>query len=169
MTVARHALARTLLLVIALCTVTSARGVGVGEAAPAFELAQADGKPLSLAKLRGNVVYVDFWASWCAPCKRSFPWMNALYDHHRGNGLVIVGVNVDKRRSDADRFLREVPATFPIVFDGAGTTPAAFDVKGMPSSYLIDRNGVVIAVEEGFHDERAVPLENRIRALLQSR
>ena len=94
--------------------------------------------------------------------------MNALHDQHR-DGLVIVGVNVDKRRSDADRFLRDVPATFPIVFDTSGATPAAFDVKGMPSSYLIDRNGVVIAVEEGFHDERAAALENRIRALLQSR
>ena len=162
-------LTRTAPLLIALCIITSAHAVGVGEAAPAFELAQADGKPLSLAQLRGNVVYVDFWASWCAPCKRSFPWMNALHDRHRGDGLVIVGVNVDKRRSDADRFLRDVPATFPIVFDTRGATPTAFDVKGMPSSYLIDRTGIVVAVEEGFHDERATALEGRIRALLQSR
>ena len=168
MTADRSSVVCAALLLIALCVVTPARAVRVGEAAPAFELAQADGKPLSLAQLRGNVVYVDFWASWCAPCKRSFPWMNALHDQHR-DGLVIVGVNVDKRRSDADRFLRDVPATFPIVFDTSGATPAAFDVKGMPSSYLIDRNGVVIAVEEGFHDERAAALENRIRALLQSR
>lgn len=169
MTVARHARARISLLVIALCFLTSARAVRVGEAAPAFELQQADGKPVSLAELRGNVVYVDFWASWCAPCKRSFPWMNALYSKERGNGFVIVGVNVDKRRSDADRFLRDVPAAFPIVFDTSGATPAAFDVKGMPSSYLIDRNGIVSAIEEGFHDDRAAALESRIRALLQSR
>ena len=169
MTADPRSVVRAALVLIALCIVTSARAVRVGEAAPAFELAQADGKPVSLAQLRGNVVYVDFWASWCAPCKRSFPWMNALHDQHRGNGLVIIGINVDKRRSDANRFLRDVPAAFPIVFDTNGATPAAFDVKGMPSSYLIDRNGVVIAVEEGFHDDRAAALENRIRALLQSR
>ena len=169
MTADPRSVVRAALVLIALCIVTSARAVRVGEAAPAFELAQADGKPVSLAQLRGNVVYVDFWASWCAPCKRSFPWMNALHDQHRGDGFVIIGINVDKRRSDADRFLRDVPAAFPIVFDTNGATPAAFDVKGMPSSYLIDRNGVVIAVEEGFHDDRAAALENRIRALLQSR
>jgi thiol-disulfide isomerase/thioredoxin len=169
MTVPRHSVVRAAFVLIALCVVTSARAVRVGEAAPAFELAQANGKPLSLAQLRGNVVYVDFWASWCTPCKRSFPWMNALYDQNRGNGLVIVGVNVDKRRSDADRFLRDVPAAFPIVFDTSGATPAAFDVQGMPSSYLIDRKGIVVAVEEGFRDERAGALEDRIRALLQSR
>ena len=169
MTLARLPRARAALLLIALCVAPFAKAVRVGEAAPAFELAQADGKLLSLAELRGSVVYVDFWASWCAPCKRSFPWMNALYDRLHGNGLVIVGINVDKRRSDADRCLRDVPATFPIVFDSSGATPAAFDVKGMPNSYLIDRQGVVGAVEEGFHDERAAALENRIRALLQSR
>jgi thiol-disulfide isomerase/thioredoxin len=157
------------LLVCALAAAAPARAVRIGDTAPAFELAQADGDPVALAKLRGSVVYVDFWASWCAPCKRSFPWMNALYDRHRGAGLVIVGVNVDKRRPDAERFLRDVPATFPIVFDAAGATPAAFDVKGMPSSYLVDRQGVVVAVEEGFHVERTEELEARIRALLAAR
>jgi len=157
------------LLACGLTVAAPAHAVRIGEAAPAFELVQADGKPVALAKLRGSVVYVDFWASWCAPCKRSFPWMNALYDRHRGEGLIIVGVNVDKRRPDADRFLRDMPATFPIVFDAAGATPAAFDVKGMPSSYLVDRRGVVVAVEEGFHDERTATLEAQIRALLAAR
>jgi thiol-disulfide isomerase/thioredoxin len=146
-----------------------AHAARIGDSAPAFELAMADGRPVSLASLRGNVVYVDFWASWCVPCKRSFPWMNALHDRHRGQGFAIVAINVDKRRPDAERFLRDVPATFPVVFDAAGATPAAFDVKGMPSSYLIDRNGIVVAVEEGFHDEHVGALEARIRALLAAR
>jgi len=133
------------------------------------DLAMADGRPVSLTSLRGNVVYVDFWASWCVPCKRSFPWMNALQERYRGQGFAIVAINVDKRRPDAERFLRDVPATFPVVFDAAGATPAAFDVKGMPSSYLIDRNGMVVAVEEGFHDDHVAALEARIRALLATR
>ena len=153
-------------LLAALVSAAPAYGARVGDSAPAFSLAMADGKPVSLASLRGNVVYVDFWASWCVPCKRSFPWMNALHERHRGEGFAIVAINVDKRRPDAERFLRDVPATFPVVFDAAGATPAAFDVKGMPSSYLIDRNGIVVAIEEGFHDDHVAALEARIRALL---
>ena len=156
-------------LLAALVCATPAYAVGVGDVAPSFDLATAEGGTVALARLRGRVVYVDFWASWCVPCKRSFPWMNALYGRHRGDGLAIVGINVDKQRPDADRFLRDVPATFPVVYDATGTTPAAFDVKGMPSSYLIDRNGIVVAVEEGFHDDRAAALEARIRALLAAR
>jgi thiol-disulfide isomerase/thioredoxin len=156
-------------LLAVLACAAPARATRVGDSAPAFDLAMADGRPVSLASLRGNVVYVDFWASWCVPCKRSFPWMNALQERYRGQGFAIVAINVDKRRPDAERFLRDVPATFPVVFDAAGATPAAFDVKGMPSSYLIDRNGMVVAVEEGFHDDHVAALEARIRALLATR
>jgi len=156
-------------LLAAIVNAAPAHAARIGDRAPAFDLAMADGKRVSLASLRGNVVYVDFWASWCVPCKRSFPWMNALHDRHRGEGFAIVAINVDKRRPDAERFLRDVPATFPVVFDAAGATPAAFDVKGMPSSYLIDRNGIVVAVEEGFHDEHVAAIEARIRALLAAR
>jgi cytochrome c biogenesis protein CcmG/thiol:disulfide interchange protein DsbE len=157
---------RLLLATAILIAWVPAHAVRVGEAAPSFVLPTANGQPVELAQLRGSVVYVDFWASWCAPCRRSFPWMNALYQRYRDDGLTVVGINVDKRRPDADRFLRDVPATFPIVFDAQGIAPTAFDVKGMPSSYLIDRNGIVVAVEEGFHDDRKTSIEQRIRALL---
>jgi thiol-disulfide isomerase/thioredoxin len=143
-----------------------AHAVRTGEMAPPLALAGASGETIDLARLRGRVVYVDFWASWCAPCRRSFPWMNALLERYRGEGLVIVGVNVDKRRADADRFLRDVPASFAVVFDPEGVTPTAFDVKGMPSSYLVDRHGVVAMIEEGFHDEHKTDIDARIRALL---
>ena len=146
-----------------------AHAVRAGDAAPAFVLPALQGQTIDLRALKGRVVYVDFWASWCAPCRRSFPWMNDLDARYRRDGLTIVGVNVDKRREDADKFLREVPATFAIAFDPQGATPAAFDVKGMPSSYLVDRRGVVVAVEEGFFDERTQALEARIRTLLERR
>jgi thiol-disulfide isomerase/thioredoxin len=143
-----------------------ADAVRPGEAAPAFTLTSLSGEAIDLARLRGRVVYVDFWASWCAPCRRSFPWMNTLFERYGGEGLSIVAVNVDKRRADADRFLRDVPASFTVVFDGQGTVPTAYDVKGMPSSYLVDRRGTVTFIEEGFHDERRSDIEARIRALL---
>lgn len=146
--------------------VASARAVAPGGPAPPIALPNATGQPWSLAALRGRVVYVDFWASWCTPCRRSFPWMNALAQRYENDGFAIVGVNVDKRRADAEQFLRDVPAAFPVVFDARGAAPTAYDVKEMPSAFLIDRDGVVVAVEEGFHDDQRDAIESRIRALL---
>jgi cytochrome c biogenesis protein CcmG, thiol:disulfide interchange protein DsbE len=148
---------------------TAAHAVRAGEAAPGFALPTGGGEVIDLARLRGSVVYVDFWASWCTPCRRSFPWMNALHERYRNQGLAVIGINVDKGQADADRFLRDVPAAFPVVFDPKGATPSAFDVKGMPTSYLIDRHGVVVAVEEGFRDDRKPAIEERIRDLLERR
>ena len=92
--------------------------------------------------------------------------MNALAQRYENDGFAIVGVNVDKRRADAEQFLRDVPAAFPVVFDAQGGAPTAYDVKEMPSAFLIDREGVVVAVEEGFHDDQRDAIETRIRALL---
>ena len=158
-----------LLLALLLATLTyaaSTHAAKPGTPAPPFALPTASGETAALASLRGRVVYVDFWASWCGPCRRSFPWMNAMQSRYASEGLAIVAVNVDKRRADAERFLRDTPASFTIVYDAEGKTPAAYDVAGMPSSYLIDRRGNIAAVEEGFHDERRNDLEARIRALL---
>jgi thiol-disulfide isomerase/thioredoxin len=144
----------------------AAHGAATGNVAPSFSLRTSHGDTVSLDPLRGRVVYVDFWASWCGPCRRSFPWMNAMQARYGNEGLTIVGINVDKRREDAERFLSDTPASFTIAYDAQGKTPAAYDVKGMPSSYLIDRSGKIVAIEEGFHDERKDELETRIRALL---
>jgi len=143
-----------------------AHAVELGAPAPDFSLPTASGEIVALNKLRGKVVYVDFWASWCGPCRRSFPWMNEMQQKYGPRGFVIVGINVDKKRTDADRFLGQNPANFTVVFDEAGTTPSAFGVKGMPSSYLIDGRGQVTFVERGFLDEHKAELEQRIAALV---
>ena len=142
---------------------------GVGEPAPAFALPTATGETVALARLSGQAVYVDFWASWCAPCRRSFPWMNELHRRYTGRGLVIVAVNVDRKRADAERFLAQFPAEFGVVFDPAGASPAAYAVPGMPTSYLIDRRGTIVHVEPGFADDRRAALEARIASLLADR
>jgi len=163
------AFAALLSAVVALVGVGAARAAPVGDPAPAFELPTAEGRVVSLVDLRGHVVYVDFWASWCGPCRRSFPWMNTLQQRYGGRGLRIVAVNVDRRRADAERFLRDLPAVFTVVFDPAGSTAAAYDVPGMPTSYLISADGRIVEVEQGFHDERRAALEARIEALLGAR
>ena len=162
-------LARALLAAATIAVAAGASAVGVGEAAPAFVLPTAVGESIALEKLKGRVVYVDFWASWCGPCRRSFPWMNEMQQKYGAQGFTVIGVNVDKRRPDAQRFLQQTPAVFSIVYDETGKTPEAWAVKGMPSSYLVDATGKVVAVESGFRDEQKAPLEDRIRALLPSR
>jgi thiol-disulfide isomerase/thioredoxin len=151
---------------LAVVVAAPASGTEVGQAAPTFSLPSRTGDAVTLDKLRGKVVYVDFWASWCGPCRRSFPWMNDMQQKYGSKGFVVVGVNVDKKRSDADKFLAQNPANFTIAFDESGATPSAYAVKGMPSSYLIDGNGNVTFVERGFLDEHKGDLEQRIAALV---
>lgn len=137
-----------------------------GEPAPDFDLATTDGGRVSLAGLRGRVAYVDFWASWCAPCRRSFPWMGTLQQRHGGSGLQVVAINVDARVEDARRFLAAVPAAFTVALDAAGTTPRAYAIRAMPTSVLVGRDGTVLHVHAGFRDADVGDLETRVRAAL---
>lgn len=166
----RHLFSHRLLpICIALALVAlPAWAVEAGDPAPAFRLATAKGDAIALDKLRGRVVYVDFWASWCAPCRRSFPWMNEMQAKYGAKGFTVIGVNVDKKRPDAERFLAQQPAAFAIVYDDTGATPAAWDVKGMPSSYLVDASGRVAFVERGFTEEHKAALEQRIAKLMSA-
>ncbi len=132
--------------------------------APPFDLPGA-----RLADLRGKVVYVDFWASWCGPCRKSFPWMNGLQQRHGGAGLQVVAINVDEKREDAAAFLATVPASFTIAYDPAGATPKAYGVKGMPSSALVGRDGQLLWMHTGFNAADRDTLEERIRTALQQR
>jgi len=161
----QHPILRIVVLA-AVMTAAPSWAAEAGDAAPAFSLPTAKGDTVALDKLRGKVVYVDFWASWCGPCRRSFPFMNEMQAKYGPRGFTVVGVNVDKKRADADRFLAQIPATFTIVFDETGATPSAWAVKGMPSSYLIDGTGKVVFVERGFTDEHKAELEQRIATLV---
>jgi thiol-disulfide isomerase/thioredoxin len=137
--------------------------------APDFTLSGALSQQVQLAALRGKLVYLDFWASWCAPCRRSFPWMNAMQEKYGPRGLVVVGVNVDQRRPDAERFLTQVPANFTIAYDSAGAVPKLYAITAMPSSILIDPQGRVLSVHAGFRDEERDDVEAKIVAALPPR
>lgn len=123
---------------------------------------------MDFAALRGKVVYVDFWASWCAPCRRSMPQLERLYREYRARGLVVVGVNKDVAIEDALRFLRPLGVTFPLVADRDDSVARAFDVRAMPSGYLVDRRGVVRFVHRGFTAATAAELRSEIESLLRS-
>ena len=105
---------------------------------------------LDLGRWKGKVVIVDFWASWCVPCRRSFPWLNEMQAKYRDQGLVVIGVNEDASADDSVAFLKEVPAHFKTIRDEDGALAREFDVVAMPSSYILDRDGNVVTRHLGF-------------------
>lgn len=121
---------------------------------------------LDLADYRGKVVIVDFWASWCAPCRQSFPWLNAMYDEYTDDGLVIIGVNTDIDAAEARQFLDEIPAKFEIVYDPEGELARDFGVVAMPSSYVFGRGGELDTRHLGFLRSRRDEYEAVIRRLI---
>lgn len=122
----------------------------VGETAPDLSQFKFDG---SLPDLKGRVVLIDFWASWCAPCKKSFPVMKELHDKFNERGLTIVAISVDEKKSDMDSFLKKNPAPFTIVRDANGKAPEAFGADKMPTSFIVGVDGKVVAVHGGFDGE----------------
>src|SRR5277367_5120653 len=106
--------------------------------------------PLDLSTLRGRVVYLDFWASWCGPCRQSFPWMEPMKKAYEAQGLTVLAINVDHDRGDAERFLKIFHPDFEIRFDPQGSWAEEFKVSGMPTSVIMDRHGVVRFTHVGF-------------------
>jgi cytochrome c biogenesis protein CcmG, thiol:disulfide interchange protein DsbE len=122
--------------------------------------------PIDLAALRGRVVYLDFWASWCAPCRQSFPWMESLRRSYQEQGLAVIAVNMDQDRADADRFLKQFHPGFEVLFDPRGDSAEQFKVSGMPTSLIIDRLGVVRYTHVGFWPADAQVAAQQVRELL---
>jgi cytochrome c biogenesis protein CcmG, thiol:disulfide interchange protein DsbE len=160
-------LALAFAIVGGLCLTPATHAIEPGTPAPEIALAGMQG-PMSLTALKGKVVYVDFWASWCGPCRQSFPWMNEMQAKYAAKGLQIVGVNLDAKRADADKFLAEVPAAFTVAFDAQGETPRRYAIKGMPTSVLIGADGKVLRVHAGFRDDERKALEEAIAGALAS-
>lgn len=138
----------------------------IGKPAPVFDLPSTTTPNLRLADLKGRVVLVDFWASWCAPCKQSFPWMNDMQAKYGPKGLTIIGVNVDRKREDADRFLAGTPAKFAVAYDTTGKVAQSYQPQGMPTSFLIGADGVVRNVHVGFREGDRDELERELAAAL---
>lgn len=141
--------------------------LALGDAAPPLEL-QGTGGPVSLAALRGQVVLLDFWASWCPPCRLSLPWMDQVLARHAAAGLSVLAVNLDRQRSAADRFLHEVPTQTRLAYDPTGETPQRFGVRAMPTSFVIGRDGRIRLQHEGFREADREPLETALVAALRA-
>ncbi|MFZ6844642.1 TlpA family protein disulfide reductase [Undibacterium sp. RuTC16W] len=149
-----------------LCTHLTLHAAEIGKTAPEAAL-QGVSTSSKLSDFKGKLVYLDFWASWCGPCKKSFPWMNAMQSKYESQGFKIIAVNVDTDIGDWKNFLATVPANFDIALDPKGITAKLFDIKGMPTSILIGRDGKVIAQHSGFNDETRNRIEKEIQLQLE--
>jgi len=134
--------------------------------APDFKL-EGQQKQIKLSDYRGQIVYLDFWASWCQPCRKSFTWMNKMQSLYGEEGFKVIAINLDESRKKANKFLRQIPANFDVAFDPRGNTAESYKVKAMPSSYIIDKNGNVIHANLGFRGRDEERLEARIRHLIR--
>lgn len=119
-----------------------------------------------LAKYKGEVVYLDFWASWCGPCAKSFPWMQAMHEKYAAKGLRIVAVTVDENPNDAKAFLKKNPASFEIVYDPEGKLAGEHGLIGMPTSLVFDREGKQISRHVSFRLDHADEYEANLKKLL---
>ncbi|MDB4968247.1 MAG: putative thiol:disulfide interchange protein DsbE [Myxococcales bacterium] len=144
-----------LLLAVTFSSVATA-GVGKGQRAPEFTLASLKGPQVSLSALRGKVVLIDFWAQWCEPCKKELPQLEKLAREYAGKGVVIVAVNIDKQRENAERMAKQLGLTMDVLLDPAGSVASSYDLPKMPTSFVVDKKGIVRYVNEGFDGPKDV-------------
>ncbi len=145
------------------CTVLSVN------AAPslATQVQTAQGDLIDLEQYKGKVIYIDFWASWCGPCRKSFPWMNTMHNKYASQGLQIIAINLDTDKALANQFISKLPAQFTLYYDPKAQTAEAFDLQGMPSSYLFNKQGELVQQHTGFFEEYAPQYEQEIVTLLK--
>jgi len=160
----RHIIA---LLFSALLPFSTVHALDKGDAAADCTLTSiGEGQPYSLRQFQGKVLYIDFWASWCGPCAKSFPFLNGLNTKLKDRGLQVIAVNLDENAEDAKGFLTEFSPNFTVAADGNQQCAQSFNVKAMPSSYLVDRKGIIRHVQLGFKAGEGEQLEQILTQLL---
>jgi peroxiredoxin len=135
--------------------------------APDFDLMSMDGSRVQLSDLEGQVVMVNFWATWCAPCREEMPHLEALYQRYSDLGFTLLGVNVEEDSSGADEFFSETPVSFPILFDPENNVSELYDVVAMPSTVMIDRTGQMRFIHHGYQPGYENEYQSQIRALIR--
>ncbi|MGZ3405895.1 MAG: TlpA family protein disulfide reductase [Polyangia bacterium] len=145
------------ILALALMTAGVAfAGVQKGQRAPEFSLPSLKGSTVALSQLRGKVVLVDFWAQWCEPCKKELPQLDRLSKEYSSKGVVVLAVNIDKQRDNAERMVKQLGLTLDVLLDPAGSVAGSYDLPKMPTSFVVDKKGIVRFVNEGFDGPKDV-------------
>ena len=166
MRITNRLLALTILTAVATMTAAAAT-LQTGAPAPAFQLNSNAGKPLALADFRGQIVLLNFWASWCGPCRQEMPILEQLNRQYHGKGVTLLGVNVEPDSAAAVQWLKATPVTFPILFDTDSKVSSLYEVAGMPNTVIIDRKGLVRYIHRGYTAGAENDYLNQIRALIR--
>jgi peroxiredoxin len=155
------------LALMALVSGLPASAPAAASAAPDFSLPARDGGKVHLSELKGQVVMINFWASWCGPCRQEMPLLQQIQAKYEPLGFTLLGVNVEPDSAEAEKWLKNVPVTFPILFDRENSVSARFGVEAMPSSVLIDREGNVRHVHRGYKPGDEAVYADLIRGLVK--
>ncbi|MBL1276121.1 MAG: TlpA family protein disulfide reductase [Ectothiorhodospiraceae bacterium] len=163
-----RAILLTLFTLLSLLSLLSSPVSANEEPAPEFTLPTLpNNAEINLKDFRGRVVLLDFWATWCPPCRRSFPWMDEMHSRYEEDGLTIIAVSVDKKRDLIERFIQQMDPAFTVAHDPTGDIARSYRLRAMPTSYLIDREGNLVTSHMGFRSRDKVKLETEIQDLLE--
>lgn len=158
---------RILISLLLLALSSTSVALKTGDNAPDFKLPLLTQKgSLSLSEYRGKVVYLDFWASWCGPCRKSLPLLNTMRNTMKDQPFEVIAINLDEEIKDARGFLKQFPVSYPTLHDVNGQSPEMYGLQGMPTSYLIDKQGVVRAVHTGFKPSDMKKIQQEVNQLL---
>lgn len=153
-----------------LCTLAAFSAHGASkpqvEKAPNFELKTLEGKTVSLEELKGQVVMINFWASWCGPCRQEMPALSEIYNDYHKAGFTLLGVNLDEDVGEAKKYLAKTPVSFPILHDGNGKVADLYKNTAMPSSYFVDKNGNLVHLHQGYRPGEEENYRKTIKKLL---
>jgi peroxiredoxin len=139
----------------------------MGGPAPDFSLPARGGTNLSLSQYKGQVVMINFWATWCGPCRQEMPLLDAMYKKYKGMGFTLIGVNVEPDSKAAEKFLQGMPVTFPVAFDAESRVSKLYNVQGMPSTVIVDRKGNARVLHKGYRPGDENKYLDEVRKLIR--
>jgi thiol-disulfide isomerase/thioredoxin len=161
---------RVAVLLLCLCAAAPLPAANAPQsAAPDFTLKSNSGENLKLSELRGQVVLINFWASWCGPCRKEMPLLDQLYQQYKPLGFTVLGVNVEEDPRQAHSLLSKVPVSFPVVFDGTNTVSKLYNVIAMPTTVIVDRDGNMRYLHKGYMPGYEDAYQQQVRSLLTER
>jgi peroxiredoxin len=155
-----------LLAVTTVILATTANAAG-DQPAPTFTLPARGGSTIDLSQFKGQVVMINFWASWCGPCRQEMPLLESMYKKYKPLGFTLLGVNVEPEQKDAESFLQQTPVSFPVLFDAKSKVSGLYNVQGMPTTIFIDRKGNVRLVHQSYKPGDENVYLDQIRTLIR--
>jgi peroxiredoxin len=154
-------------VLLAIPVVSGSALAGASGPAPSFSLPARDGSTVTLSQFKGQVVMINFWASWCGPCRQEMPLLDSIYRKYNKMGFTLIGVNVEPDRTAAEAWLKQTPVTFPVLFDTKSTVSSLYSVPGMPTTVFIDRKGNVRTLHQGYKPGDENEYLDQIRSLIR--